>query len=148
MIKRRYDPTTGRLGAAYPDNIIVPEPYVTLSNAENDKISSDSEYIYFYKNGEFTKTNKADIEEEIRIAKLNMTKLDFFKYVIEPNGIDYTQLLAIIKSDPNMQAEWDLCGAVYRGNDFLKEENIKKFLPNLTKEILDEIFKLYGREGE
>lgn len=144
MIKRRYDAQTGKLGAAYPDCMTVPEPYITLTNAENDSISVDDENVYYYIDGNLVTKNKAELAEEIRVAKLNMTKLDFYKYVVKPNGIDYEQLKEIIQSDSDMQAEWDLCERVYRGNGFLQEKNIKKFLPNVTEEVLDEVFKKYG----
>lgn len=71
MIKRRYDLNTGRLGLAYPDNIIVPEPYLTLSYEENDRISSDTENIYFYINNQIVAKNKAEIEaREKKIADI------------------------------------------------------------------------------
>lgn len=147
MIKRRYDAKTGKLGAAYPDCVTVPEPYITLTNAKNDEISADDKNIYYYIDGKFVTKDKKEVEEKERVAALNMTKLDFYKYVIKPNGISYGQLKQIIESDSDMQAEWDLCGRVYRGNDFLSEENIQQFLPNVTGDMLDEIFKKYGEEG-
>lgn len=71
MIKRRYDAQTGKLGAAYPEYMTVPEPYLTLSNAENDKISTDDKNVYFYINNQLVKKDKAEIEaKEKRIAEI------------------------------------------------------------------------------
>lgn len=76
MIKRRYDSTTGRLGAAYPDSMTVPEPYLLLTAAENDSISTDTENIYFYLNNQLVKKDRAVIEaKEKRIAEIK-TELD------------------------------------------------------------------------
>lgn len=71
MIKRRYDAKTGKLGKAYPDYMRIPEPYLTLSNEENDKISSDDKNIYFYLNGQLVAKDKAAEEaKEKRIAEI------------------------------------------------------------------------------
>lgn len=71
MIKRRYDIETGKLGAAYPDHMKVPEPYLTLSNEENDKISSDDKHIYYYIGDKIVKKDKGEIEQkEKKIAEI------------------------------------------------------------------------------
>lgn len=71
MIKRRYDIQTGLLECAYPDYMKIPEPFLTLSNEENDKISSDDKHLYYYINGEIVKKDKAEIEQkEKRIAEI------------------------------------------------------------------------------
>jgi hypothetical protein len=71
MIKRRYDKETGELGKAYPETMDIPEPYLTLSNEENDKISVDDENVYFYIDNKLTKKNKQEIEKtKARIAEI------------------------------------------------------------------------------
>lgn len=71
MIKRRYDAITGKLGKAYPDHYIVPEPYLTLTDEDNDKISTDTENLYYYINGVLTKKDRAEIEaKEKRVAEI------------------------------------------------------------------------------
>lgn len=82
-----------------------------------------------------------------RIAKLSMTRYDFFKYVCQPSGISYQQLIAIVNSNDEMAAAWNLCSAVYRGDETLCN-NIKKYLPAMTDDALNEIFKQYGTENE
>ena len=62
MIKRRYNAATGKLGKAYPDHYIVPEPFLTLSNEENDRISTDTENIYYYVGGAFKTKCRAEVE--------------------------------------------------------------------------------------
>ena len=79
MIKRRYDETTGELGKAYPESMTIPEPYLTLTEAENNKISADSENVYFYINNELTTKNKAQIEEtnqKIASIKEQLSEID------------------------------------------------------------------------
>ena len=71
MIKRRYDVATGKLGKAYPDHYIVPEPFLTLSNEENDRISTDTENIYYYVGGAFKTKSRAEVEaKEKRAAEI------------------------------------------------------------------------------
>lgn len=71
MIKRRYDAKTGKLGVAYPEYMKVPEPYLTLTEKENDKISSDDKNIYFYSNGQIVAKDSVKIEEnEKRIIEI------------------------------------------------------------------------------
>ena len=57
---------------------------------------------------------KATLKEQERIAKLHITKQDFYLYICKPVGITYEVLLAKIV-EVGMQAEWDLCNHVYYG---------------------------------
>lgn len=68
MIKRRYNEQTGKLGASYPEYMTIPEPFLLLSEEDNDNISSDAENIYFFIDGNLITKNKK--EEEARINKL------------------------------------------------------------------------------
>ena len=61
------------------------------------------------------------LEEKIKIAGLSMTKLDFYKYVLLPGGVDYDNLLAVLASNMALKATWDLCSRVYRGDSFLNQ---------------------------
>lgn len=103
----------------------IPEGYELITNEEAEK-------LYEYK----------------KIQMLSMTKLDFFKYVVSPNGISYNELKQIINSDEDLSAQWELCSRVYRYNSFLDIENISKFIPDITSEMLDDIFKTYGTAYE
>lgn len=82
------------------------------------------------------------IEEKKQIAGLFMTKYDFYKYVLQPGGVDYETLMSALNSNMEMKAAWDLCGNVYRGDPLLNQY-IKDFV-TITDEQLDEIFKTYG----
>lgn len=79
MIKRRYDAETGELGKAYPDYMAIPEPFLTLTKAENDKISTDEKHIYFYLNNQLIKKDKEEIEKKrkrIEEIKAELDELD------------------------------------------------------------------------
>lgn len=95
MIKRRYDIETGKLGVAYPDYMRVSEPFLTLSNEENDKISSDDKHIYYYLNGEIVKKDRAEVEQkEKRIAEIKeeLSNLDLKSIrAIRSGDTDYLQ---------------------------------------------------------
>lgn len=79
MIKRQYDVKTGKLGAAYPEYMKIPEPYLTLTEKENDKISSDDKNVYFYLNNQIVAKDKAKIKEKekrIEEIKEELNKID------------------------------------------------------------------------
>lgn len=83
--------------------------------------------------------------ERNRINSLNMTKYDFYKYVCVPNDITYTNLITLVNSDENIAAAWNLCERVYRGDEDLIK-TVKKHIPTITDEILDELFIEHGKE--
>ena len=87
--------------------------------------------------------NKQEQIEKERIAMLSMTKYDFFKYVCKPYGVSYSMLLQLVNSNDDIAAAWDLCSRVYRGDELLCA-NITKFIPAVTADVLDVIFKEYG----
>ena len=84
------------------------------------------------------------LEEQIRIAGLFMTKYDFYKYVLLPNGLNYNDLLSALSTNIEMRAAWDLCQNVFRGDPLLNKY-IKNFI-TITDEQLNEIFKEHGSE--
>lgn len=84
-----------------------------------------------------------ELEEKERVAKLSMTKYDFYKYVCKPYGITYPTLLQFVNSNDDIAAAWDLCARVYRGDELLCA-NITRFVPAVTADVLDVIFKEYG----
>lgn len=83
-----------------------------------------------------------ELQEKERIARLNMTKLDFAKYLKE-YGVSYPQLKELLASNDNAQMQWDLCERVYRFNPLL-DELAKGF--GITSEQLDTIFKMANGE--
>ena len=82
-----------------------------------------------------------------RIGKLKMTKYDFYKYVLQPNGITYAQLEQALANNIEAKPAWNLCNHVFRGDETLNEY-IKTVIPTITDEVLTEIFEQYGIEGE
>ena len=88
----------------------------------------------------YTEKERKEQEKE-RIAQLSMTKLDFYKYALQPNGIDYAKLQEILHTSEEMNACWQLCERVYRGDEVLCKA-VEKFLPEID---LDEIFKERGK---
>ena len=74
-----------------------------------------------------------------RIGKLKMTKYDFYKYVLQPNGITYAQLEQALANNIEAKVAWNLCNHVFRGDETLNGY-IKTVIPTITDEILTEIF--------
>lgn len=79
--------------------------------------------------------------EANRVKLLSMTKLDFFKYVLAPAGIEYSDLQSVLDENPNMKVAWELCSRVYRG-----DENLAAWAESagVSASVLDEKFKIYG----
>ena len=151
-MKVRYDNKTGRLGKAYPETMIVPDPYIILTTDEIDNIVNQTDKLAFVVDGSVVLKDKAEIEaqeakikEAKRIAMLHMTKQDFFNYVCKPYGITYTQLEEVVASNDDLRAAWELCNHVYRGNEQLNNY-ILTVLPMLTAEKLTEIFEEHSAE--
>lgn len=82
-------------------------------------------------------------EEKERIARLNMTKQDFFNYVLKPNGFTYDKLMVIVNSSEDYKVAWNLCERVYRGDENLVGA-LTQYLPHLTEKDLDNLFEQYG----
>lgn len=146
-MKVRYDETSGKLGKVYPDSMIIPQPYITLTVEEINDIENQKDKVAFVVDGRVIFRDKAAIDAEAkraaeaeRIAKLHMTKYDFFKYVCEPYGITYDALMAVVNSNDSIKAAWNLCNHVYRGNADLNAY-ILTVIPTLTEEKLNEIFE-------
>ena len=81
-------------------------------------------------------------EEKERVARLNMTKLDFATYLQE-YGVSYSQLKQVLATNDDAQMQWDLCERVYRFNPLL-DELAKGF--GISSEQLDRMFKLANGE--
>ena len=151
-MKVRYNNKTGRLGKAYPETMLVPDPYIILTTDEIDNIVNQTDKIAFVVDGSVVLKDKAELEAEEarikeakRIAMLHMTKQDFFNYVCKPYGITYSQLEAIVAGNDDLRAAWNLCNHVYRGNEQLNNY-ILTVLPALTAEKLTEIFEEHCAE--
>lgn len=63
MLKLRYDLTTGKIGNAYSENIIVPEPFILITEEENGAIvNRDKMYVV---NGKLVDITDTDKEQEL-----------------------------------------------------------------------------------
>lgn len=151
-MKVRYDAQTGKLGNSYPDSMLIPPPYITLSEDELNNIKNQTNKIAFVINNAIVLKDKAELEAEekslkeaTRRAKLHMTKYDFFTYVCKPYGISYDSLISVINSNDDLKAAWELCNHVYRGNADLNAY-ILKVIPTLTEAKLNEIFEEHSEK--
>ena len=114
--------------AIYEDFLINPTHYIIADNT-----------IIYNENW----AKEQEEAEQIRIAKLHMTKYDFLKYVLKPNGITYPMLLQVISASEEMSEAWDLCQYVYRGDETLNKFIFEQ-IPNITPADLTAIFEQYG----
>lgn len=116
----------------YPQWVMI---YEMLKSADiNEEIFDDfisAPEKYKVANGEivFNANWEADLKqkEEERIAKLHITKRDFYYNFCKPADISYETLVAKI-TELGMQADWELCNHVYYGiiKDFLTALPLKK----------------------
>lgn len=135
------DKKTGLCNVGLGDDIVF---YVDMGFELLDVEQSDIDGFYYLAEKCPMKTEEQkEIEEKERIAKLSMTKYDFFKYVCSPYGITYAKLTEFVTSSDEVAAAWNLCARVYRGDETLCK-SIKKVIPVMTDNKLDEIFKTYG----
>jgi hypothetical protein len=139
----------------------VQEGYIKITEEQKEIIEEHPNYFIInsgvliknpnYEQEEAEKQAQREREEAERAAKelamLNMTKYDFYKHVCKPNGISYTELMQFVNSDEEIAAAWNLCERVYRG-DKLLFNCIKQVIPDMTEEILDTIFRNYGKKGD
>ena len=118
--------------------------YLSLGMELMDVERSDIDGFYYLAEKCPMKTEEQkELEEKERVAKLSMTRYDFFKYVCQPYGVTYAKLNEFVSSSDEVAAAWNLCARVYRGDETLCAY-IKVFIPVMTDSKLDEIFKTYG----
>lgn len=126
----------------------LPEGFILITEGEAQQIINDR-FWYIVENGELVRNPNYEEDKEKarkeRIGRLAMTKYDFFKHICQPNEITYSMLNIMVRTNEEIAAAWDLCGHVFRGDETLCKY-IKDFLPNMTDEVLDEIFELHGKE--
>lgn len=125
----------------------LPDGYIAITEKQAEKIQEDPIY-YVIDNGRLIKNpnyeeDKAKQEAE-RLAKLSMTKYDFYKLVCQPYGLGYQQVMALVNSNDDIAAAWNFCERVYRGDELLNLY-IKQYIPAITDEMLDQIFITYGK---
>lgn len=144
MIKLRYNAETGRVGKAYRAELEVPQPYIEITEEENNSISADDKHIYFVVDGELIAKSRANIEKKERIARMYMTPLDFIK-CLETFNITYTQIKSLCDANEEVDKNLRLCANVFRGNPLL-DNLCGQF--GVTPQQLDELFEKYGKVYE
>ena len=127
------------LGAGCSD-----EYYEEIGMEKRDVKQSDIDYEWYLTARCPMKTEaQKEREEKERIARLNMTKQDFFNYVLKHNEFTYDKLMAIVNSSEDYKVAWNLCERVYRGDENLVGA-LTRYLPHLTEKDLDNLFEQYG----
>jgi hypothetical protein len=129
------DKETGlvQLGAGCPD-----EFYSSIGMVKRDVKQSDIDNEWYLTEKCPMKTDEQKAKEEAeRLAKSNMTKLDFVN-ALESYGVNYYEhILPLLNSNLEAKKQWDLCERVYRFNTLL-DELAKGF--GITPNQLDKIF--------
>lgn len=64
MLKLRFDSITGKALSAYPASFDVPEPYLEITEEENETIQSDSENYYYLVKGKIKARSKLEIDQQ------------------------------------------------------------------------------------
>lgn len=121
----------------------LPNGYVLITDTQIELLEVKGNNYFIILNGELVENPNYEKEQEekekIRIAMLNMTKYDFYKYVCKPNGITYVQLMQFVNAEDEIAAAWNLCERVYRGDELLLPA-IQKVIPTMTDSELTKIF--------
>ena len=99
---------------------------------------TDIEYVNV--GGEYVTPEVAIEKEKERVAMLKMTPRDFL-LAITNMGVKWTDIKALMDSNPQVAIELQFCNNVYRGNPLL-DQLCGEF--NITSEQLDELFKAKG----
>lgn len=122
----------------------LPEGFVIITPEQILLLQEKGRNYFVIFGGELVKNPNYEQEEEEketkRIALLNMTKYDFYKYVCQPYNIGYQQLIAFVNSNDDIAAAWNLCERVYRGDELLFNA-VKQVIPTMTDEELTRIFE-------
>ena len=99
---------------------------------------TDIEYVNV--GGKYVTPEVAIEKEKERVAMLKMTPRDFL-LAITNMGVEWTDIKALMDSNPQVAIELQFCNNVYRGNPLL-DQLCGQF--NVTSEQLDELFKAKG----
>ena len=99
---------------------------------------TDIEYVNV--GGKYVTPEVAIEKEKERVAMLKMTPRDFL-LAITNMGVKWTDIKALMDSNPQVAIELQFCNNVYRGNPLL-DQLCGQF--NVTSEQLDELFKAKG----
>ena len=106
-------------------------PNITIEHTNIEYVNVGGKYV----------TPEVAIEKEKeRVAMLKMTPRDFL-LAITNMGVKWTDIKALMDSNPQVAIELQFCNNVYRGNPLLGQL-CGQF--NVTSEQLDELFKAKG----
>ena len=106
-------------------------PNITIEETDIEYVNVGRKYV----------TPEVAIEKEKeRVAMLKMTPRDFL-LAITNMGVEWTDIKALMDSNPQVAIELQFCNNVYRGNPLL-DQLCGQF--NVTSEQLDELFKAKG----
>ena len=106
-------------------------PNITIEHTNIEYVNVGGKYV----------TPEVAIEKEKeRVAMLKMTPRDFL-LAITNMGVKWTDIKALMDSNPQVAIELQFCNNVYRGNPLL-DQLCGQF--NVTSEQLDELFKAKG----
>lgn len=123
----------------------IPEDMYLVVNEVADAILENKEN-YIIEDGIVREKTEEELKEDRhnKLKMYSMTKLDFSKYVLKPNGISYGYVLQLIEQNEDLKETWELCSRVFRGDGTLCA-TIEQLLPSVTSEILDDLFEQYGK---
>lgn len=65
MLKLRYDLETGKAGNAYPEDITVPEPFITITEGQNNELQTYKDKAYVI-DGVLTDITGTDKDKELQ----------------------------------------------------------------------------------
>ena len=127
----------------------LPEGYAIITPEQIQLLQEKGTNYFIIENGVLVLNPNYEQEqaekEAQRIAMLNMTKYDFFKYVCQPYNISYQQLITFVNSSDEIAAAWNLCERVYRGDELLSSA-VKQVIPTMTDDELTRIFEEVNQE--
>lgn len=115
-----------------------------IAGDKDETIKETNKEIVSFSGGYVFSDNEEYIKEYLKTLK--MTKYDFFKYVCQPNGITYSQLMEAVNSNDEIAGAWNLCNHVYRCDEILNKY-IKNYIPNITDDELNNIFTEHNIEN-
>jgi len=64
MLKLKFDSTTGKALAAYPAAFEVAEPFLEITEEQNETIQADTQNYYYLVNGKLKAKNRLEIDQQ------------------------------------------------------------------------------------
>lgn len=152
MIKLRYDKTTGEIGNGYNENIVVPEPFLLISEQEHDTIKNDNENFYFVVSGVLTpKSKKPILRKEGFLKDFFKTSLGYIRFkptLKNGSQIDFISLLPQYKEIAKVSGLPQGAFIAYAEPDYTQEftEDYFKTLQSLSPQMSYEEYQKFEAE--